>query len=452
MQYMKAQGYTLNAEGEAGKVNSKGEWIAMTKGEKAEAEEWSTQQAWKATFHDASDLADTLNKLSNKGPGWNVFIEGVMPYKKTPINIAKRGFEYSPAGVIMGTVQLLTSVKKGKMSAAQAIDNIASGITGTALMTVGMFLAKAGLIRAGGEDKKKYETYLEDTGDQKFALKFGDYSIDLSALSPASIPLFMGVALQEGIENGDWSNLELSDIADVFAGALNPFMEMSFMSSLNSALQNYSNGGIAGAVGGTVKTIAQNYVSQYLPTLGSKVAQFLDPTRRSTKSSAASPLGGSMDYYVRSLMKKVPGVASTLQPDVDVWGRTDTKDSFGDWALDFANKFILPTQVRVSNRDAVDNELIRLVENTGSTDFLPSDGNKYFKRGDKTYNMTAKQYAEYSQDRGQASYAALKEVMQSAVYKSASDDEKAAMLEKALKAAQTQVNTKWKEILGVFDD
>jgi hypothetical protein len=451
-QYMKAQGYTLNAEGEAGKVNSKGGWTAMTKGEKAEAEEWSTQQAWKATFHDASDLADTLNKLSNKGPGWNVFIEGVMPYKKTPINIAKRGFEYSPAGIVMGTVQLLTSVKKGKMSAAQAIDNIASGITGTALMTVGMFLAKAGLIRAGGEDKKKYEEYLEDTGDQKFALKFGDYSIDLSALSPASIPLFMGVALQEGIENGDWSNLELSDIADVFAGALNPFMEMSFMSSLNSALQNYSNGGIAGAVGGTVKTIAQNYVSQYLPTLGSKVAQFLDPTRRTAKSSSASPLGGSMDYYVRSLMKKVPGVASTLQPDVDVWGRTDTKDSFGDWALDFANKFILPTQVRVSNRDAVDNELIRLVENTGSTDFLPSDGNKYFKRGDKTYNMTAKQYTEYSQDRGQASYAALKEVMQSAVYKSASDDEKAAMLEKALKAAQTQVNTKWKEILGVFDD
>ena len=29
---------------------------------------------------------------------------------------------------------------------------------------------------------------------------------------------------------------------------------------------------------------------------------------------------------------------------------------------------------------------------------------------------------------------------------------KAAMLEKALKNAQTQVNTKWKEILGVFDD
>ena len=450
-QYMKAQGYTLNAEGEAGKVNSKGEWMAMTKGEKAEAEEWSTQQAWKATFHDASDLADTLNKLSNKGLGWNIFIEGVMPYKKTPINIAKRGFEYSPGGIIMGTVQLLTSVKNGKMSAAQAIDNIASGITGTALMTVGMFLAKAGLIRAGGEDKKKYETYLEDTGDQKFALKFGDYSIDLSSLSPASIPLFMGVALQERIDNGDWSSLELSDIADVFAGALNPFMEMSFMSSLNSALQNYSNGGIAGAVGGTVKTIAQNYVSQYLPTLGSKVAQFIDPTRRTTKSSAASPLGGSMDYYVRSLMKKVPGVASTLQPDVDVWGRTDTKDAFGEWALDFANKFFLPTQVKVSNRDSVDRELIRVVESTGVVDFLPSDGNKYFTVNGNRFNMNAKQYAQYSQDRGQAAYAAIKDVMSSAAYRNASDEERANMLTKAKDAAYKQVNNIWKDKLGAFD-
>lgn len=449
MQYMKAQGYTLNNEGKAGKVGKDGTFTEMSKAEMNAAIDWASNQAWKATFRDASSLATMLNKLSKENAVSRLLVEGVMPFKKTPINIAKRGLEYSPAGIIMGTTQLLTKVKQGKMSAASAIDNLASGITGTALMALGVFLAKAGVIRAGGEDKKKYETYLEDTGDQTYAFKFGDASINMSSIAPATIPLFMGVALQEMIGRSDGS-VDLSTITDVLAGTLNPFMEMSFMSSLNSALKNYNNDGIGGALGSTLMTAAQNYGSQYLPTLGGKVAQFIDPTVRSTKSDATSPIGGNMDYYIRSLAKKVPGVEATLQPDVDVWGRTTTKDSFADWALDFANKFVLPTNVKISNRDAVDKELIRVVESTGVTDFLPSDGNKYFTVKGQRYTMNAKQYAQYSQERGQAAYAAIKDVMASAAYVTASDEEKANMLNKAKEAAYKAVNNIWKEKLGAL--
>jgi hypothetical protein len=199
-------------------------------------------------------------------------------------------------------------------------------------------------------------------------------------------------------------------------------------------------------------TAAQNYGSQYLPTLGGKVAQFIDPTQRTTKSSATSPVGGNMDYYWRSIVKKVPGAEATLQPDVNIWGQTTTKDSFGDWALDFANKFILPTNIKVTNRDAVDNELIRVVESTGVTDFLPSDGNKYFTVNKVKYTMNAMQYTQYSQERGQAAYAALKDTMASASYKMASDEQKASMLKKALDAAYKQVSNQWKEKLGAYDN
>ena len=291
---------------------------------------------------------------------------------------------------------------------------------------------------------------MQDTGDQTYSFKFGDASINMSSIAPATIPLFMGVALQEMMSrSGD--DFDLSTTTDVLAGTLNPFMEMSFMSSLNSALKNYNNEGIGGALGNTILTAAQNYGSQYLPTLGGKVAQFVDPTRRTTKSDATSPIGGNLDYYVRSLAKKVPGLEATLQPDVDIWGRTDTKDSLGEWLLDVANKFILPTNVKVSNRDAVDNELIRVVESTGVTDFLPSDGNKYFTVKGERYNMNARQYAQYSQERGQAAYVALKELMASPAYQAASDETKADMLNKAKEAAYKQVNNLWKEKLGVFD-
>lgn len=451
-EYMKAQGYSLNGEGKVGKVGKDGSFTEITNEQMNKAIEWATNQAWTNTFRGPSQLATELNKISKMNTASKLIVEGVMPFKKTPINIAKQGAMYSPAGIVVGTAELLTKVKQGKMSAATAIDHLSSGLTGTALMALGVVLAKAGILRGGGEDKKKLETYLEDTGDQTYAFKFGNVSINMSAIAPATIPLFMGVALQEMLSrNGDDEGVDLSTITDVLAGTLNPFMEMSFMSSLNSALQNYNNEGIGGALGSTIMTAAQNYGSQYFPTLGGKVAQFIDPTQRTTKSSATSPVGGNMDYYWRSLVKKVPGAEATLQPDVNIWGQTTTKDSFGDWALDFANKFILPTNVKVTNRDAVDNELIRVVESTGNVDFLPSDGAKYFKVKGETYKMNASQYTQYSQERGQAAYAALKSTMASASYKNASDEQKADMLKKALDNAYKAVNNTWKEKLGAFD-
>ena len=452
MEYMKAQGYSLNNEGKVGKVGKDGSFTEITNEQMNKAIEWATNQAWTNTFRGPSALATELNKISKMNTASKLIVEGVMPFKKTPINIAKQGAMYSPAGIVIGTTELLTKVKQGKMSAATAIDHLSSGLTGTALMALGVVLAKAGILRGGGEDKKKLETYLEDTGDQTYAFKFGNVSINMSAIAPATIPLFMGVALQEMLSrNGEDEGVDLSTITDVLAGTLNPFMEMSFMSSLNSALKNYNNEGIGGALGSTIMTAAQNYGSQYLPTLGGKVAQFIDPTQRTTKSSATSPVGGNMDYYWRSLVKKVPGAEATLQPDVNIWGQTTTKDSFGDWALDFANKFILPTNVKVTNRDAVDNELIRVVESTGIADFLPSDGNKYFTVKGEKYKMNASQYTEYSKDRGQAAYAALKDVMAGASYKNATDEQKAELLKKALDNAYKSVNNVWKEKLGAYD-
>lgn len=450
MQYMKAQGFQMK-DGVAGKMVD-GKFKEATTEQMNAAREWASQQAWKATFHDASVVADMLNNASRKlGPVGNVLIEGVMPFKKTPINIAKRGIEYSPAGIIMGAVQLMKDVNSGKVTTAQAIDNIASGITGTALMALGAFLAKLGLLRSGGDDKKKKETYLTDTGDQTYSLKLGKYSIGLSALAPATIPLFMGAALYDALDrNGE--GLDLSAATETVANALNPFMEMSFMSSLNSALKNYNQNGIGGALGNTLLTAAESYGSQFLPTAVGKVGQFFDPTVRSAKSSAASPVGSNLDYYARSLAKKVPGLEATLQPDVNVWGRTTEKDSFQKWALDFANKFIFPAYVKVAQKDKVDDELIRVVESTGDVDVLPSDGPKYFTSKGEKYPMTAAQYTEYSQERGQASYAALKETMSADAYWDATDEEKANMLSNALGAAQKTVDTAWKEKLGAVEE
>lgn len=422
---------------------------ALTPQQEAAAADWAGQEALRATFRDASQLAALLNRAANTGPVARLAVEGVMPFKKTPINIAKRGVEFSPIGILQGAYQLTAGVKSGRYTVAQGIDRIASGITGTGMMALGAMLARLGVLRGAGEDDRKYETFLRAGGAQGYSLTLGDWSVNISGLAPATIPLFMGVSLYETIEREE--AFDMSALVDALAGASDPLMEMSFMSSLNSALESYNQNGLGGALGAVAWNAASSYLSQYVPTFTGKVGQFADPVERTTKADATSPLGGSLDSFLRSVLKKVPGAEATLEPAVDVWGRTQRRTAFGEWALDFFNTFLSPGTVRVQNRTAVDEELIRLVEATGETGFLPTAGQKYFTVGGQRFEMDARQYTLYSQERGQACYAAIKSVLQSAQYRAADDAARAALLEQAVDNAEKTVSDKYKELLGAYD-
>lgn len=422
---------------------------APTPQQEAAAADWAGQEALRATFRDASQLAALLNRAANTGPVARLAVEGVMPFKKTPINIAKRGVEFSPIGILQGAYQLTAGVKSGRYTVAQGIDRIASGITGTGLMALGAMLARLGVLRGAGEDDQKYETFLRAGGAQGYSLTLGDWSVNISGLAPATIPLFMGVSMYETIKREE--AFDMSVLVDALAGATDPLMEMSFMSSLNSALESYNQNGLGGALGAVAWNAASSYLSQYVPTFTGKVGQFADPVERTTKADATSPLGGSLDSFLRSVLKKVPGAEATLEPAVDVWGRTQRRTAFGEWALDFFNTFLSPGTVRVQNRTAVDEELIRLVEATGETGFLPTAGQKYFTVGGQRFEMDARQYTRYSQERGQACYAAIKSVLQSAQYRAADDAARAALLEQAVDNAEKTVSDKYKELLGAYD-
>ena len=151
-----------------------------------------------------------------------------------------------------------------------------------------------------------------------------------------------------------------------------------------------------------------------------------------------------MDYWARSQAKESPGLSSALEPLVDLYGQEVTKDPFGDWALDFANKFIFPGTVNVKNRSLIDGELIRVYESTGNVDILPTAPQKYVTYNKVKYPMTAKQYTQYSEEYGQAVYAAIKTTVTSSGYRSSNDEKKADLLKKAIEKAESTVRDSWK--------
>ena len=117
--------------------------------------EWAIRQAKEATFRDYSSVASWLNDLSHRGTAAHVLTEGILPFKKTPMNIVKRGLEYSPAGLAKGLLSDLPKAIKNGKTASEAIESIAKGLTGTGILGVGYLMAKQGILTGAGSENTK---------------------------------------------------------------------------------------------------------------------------------------------------------------------------------------------------------------------------------------------------------------------------------------------------------
>ena len=176
-------------------------------GERLEAaRDYAILEAQKATYRDTNEFSQMVSQLGRSGTGSkNRFVrgastvmEGILPFRKTPANILARGVEYSPIGLLNGIYKATAGVAKGKYTAAQAIDSISAGLTGSGLMAFGMFLAAQGLVRGRGGDDDEKRKFEEMQGHQAYSLELPDgTSVTLDWLAPEALPFFVGVNLWE---------------------------------------------------------------------------------------------------------------------------------------------------------------------------------------------------------------------------------------------------------------
>lgn len=422
----------------------------VTRQQRGEIVNYATQQAQEATYRDASVVADALNQFAKSGWGAQLFIDAVVPFKKTPVNIFKRGIEYSPAGLFRGLIDIgrnAVARSKGRQPSVRAsvvVDELAKGLTGSMLALLGFFLSRAGILKVKAGDDDKDSAFERDIGRQDYSLEIGDVSVKIESLAPLTFPLFMGAQLQR-LTSTEHDGLSLSDLAESAATLADPLMDMSFMSSLNDVLSTYNEN----KLGGVAVNAAQSYLGQYIPTIGAKLNQTINTQRRTSKASQASPVGTSMDYWLRSMASKIPGVnQAVLEPYVTTTGEYDEKSGFGDYALAIINNFVSPVNVQIVDTSPVNEELSRLVTATGSTDFVPQNPKKYLTIKSERYNMTAKEYTQYSKEHNETVYAVLTQVIQSDAYARMTDEQRAEMLSKAYERAHKTVMDKYKAVFA----
>lgn len=435
-QIMTARGYTPDT---------------MTAKQRSECMSYAINEAKRSTFHDANSLADAMTKIENKNLATKILVGGTVPFKKTPLNVLARGVEFSPIGLIQGTGQMLTDVKAGKMDASTAIDKMSSGLVGSSLMALGYFLAKSGVISGGDNDEDKY--YQSDLGKQEYALNLpGSSSMTIDWAAPASIPLFMGVALQELIDGSGSSDeaQTVGDHIDAFLGTLSsitdPLVEMSMLQGLQDTLEAVANARSDGnsLIGAALVTAGRGYASQFVPTIGGQIARTIDPVRRDTVGDPTSELGKDLDKVTNKMQAKIPGLASDLQPYINVWGEQEINEH--SWPVRLLEQAILPGYLDGVDMTPVDVELTRLYSVTQDPSVVPSNyPYRTLKSGDERYVLTADEYTEFKIENGRAMYAAAEDAINSSQYSRMSDDEKASYVAKAIKDAQGDILKRYKK-------
>ena len=400
-----------------------------------QASEHAYNEALRSTYRDPSKLADALARFRKnlnvkatddatmkvaKTAG-KVVMDSALPFTKTPINILRRGVSHSPLGLAKGMYQIARA--KDAIALQKAITQVAEGLTGTGVVALGMYMGNKGLANGSlGEYNSEYK-WKQLLGKQDYALNIGDYSITMDWAAPICMPFFVGVELGNSMlkEGGNlWDGIE--SLSQIYQ----PVLEMSMLSGVQN-LFDFANGDSKDIVK-FMGNAAQNLVSQFIPTLVGQTARTLVPERKIALSTAENKLQRDTEKYIDKLENKIPGLTNTNQSFVDMFGRTDSKQSPTDYLKAGLENFLSPAYVQKKETDRTVLELENLRQELGSEgkDVVPTDySSRYTVRYDgRDIRMTPEQFTEYKKVRGQEVYKGLSSLTSSSEYQNMTTDEK----------------------------
>ena len=404
------------------------------------ARKYAVNEALKATFNDNNAVSKLLISLANQSVGWDIVISGPLAFKRTPINVLRRGVEYSPIGLLSTLVKGAVDLKKGKFNATEFIDGLGAGISGSVLLALGMLLRSLGWVTGGfGDDDE--DKFKKLNGEQEYALQlFGkSYTIDWAA--PSSIPFFIGVETMDALLK-DNDSFQLSDITDSMWNALEPITNLSMLSGLQDMIDSVKwsaqNRSLL-AMGGS---IIESYLSQGIPSIFGKVARTVDSERKTSYVDKNSQLSEFTQGLLNTAKSKLP---IDIRPEyVNAWGETE---STGNLPIRVFSNFLSPGYYSEIEYDAVDSEIQRLAEETGEDSVYPKSASKYFSVNGETKYLTADEYVTYAKRKGQYSYQYVDELLDNKAYQKLTDAERVKVIENLYKYA----NAKAKAEISEYD-
>lgn len=381
----------------------------------ARARDFAAQEALKATYQDRNAFSNRVNRIVKDA---GVVGQAILPFSRTPANILARGVEYSPAGLAKALTYDLYQVQRGNKTAAQSIDSIAAGLTGSALLALGAYLFSEGLVTTGGGDSEDDE-WNELMGHQNYALELPNgTSVTLDWLAPESLPFFMGVELASSMGEG---GMDAESIYDALRSVANPMLELSMLQSVNDLIDSVQYAEEA-PLAAMIPSAIISYFSQAIPTIGGQIERTGEESRMSTYTDRNSTIPTDVQYALGRASSRIPGWDYQQTPYIDAWGR---EEGSGDELTRFVSNFLNPAYISQVDVDNVERELQRVRDATGDTSVFPDRAARYITVNGERKDLTSEEYDTYARTLGQTRYSLVSQAMQMPEYRRMSDTEKA---------------------------
>ena len=350
-------------------------------------EEMKTEAAVRATervFQEDNNIVSAINSARRESPMIDLAITSMMPFLKTPTNVASRMMQYSPIGLARAIIQY--GLWDGKRNGGANFDqrkfvmNLGRGLTGTGVAIVGALLASLGAIQPGREDEedKKLGVIRKAQGrSYSTYFKLGDWEIPLDFAQPSSGPLYIGAKIAWALEEmGDDVNVPSLIGTVLYGSALetgNQLFDNSFLSGFSALFSGYNDA--AGIASNIAENIAENQASRLTPSAIRALAKVTDPYVRDVYSQNAVK-----QFLNRQIVQNWPLLRQTLPVKTDITGDATLQNGYYNWgqekqnaALHFLNAFATPWTTLGEKNDAALDTLIDLSYRTGETSFLPGE-------------------------------------------------------------------------------
>jgi len=367
----------------------------------------------------------------------------IMPYATVPANLGVKAFEYSPAGIIKGGVDLakvLKASRNGNLDLAgqnKAVMEIARGATGVPLAILFSALIRSGIIKRSDDEEDYDVTKARQTegrretqwnldatirwlqgGDRDW--QEGDKLISLNWAEPLNAFMDIGSLFSDLQDDGDAS---VSDYAAKYAyGAFNSFMEMPLMDGLQSAMQavQYADSDNLGdKIGNFAESTLTSGVTGMIPGLVQQIGRVMDPTTRDTGADTF------MGRFANAVQNATPGLRQNLPEKLDSFGNPVTNDNP---FLNALNNLILPGQIAEYAPSEVVQALDQVYEDTGKRNFYPDyKPPKSFDYDDTGYELNTEEKRTYQETFGQSYNDLVQNVVDSSEYRQLTPAEKAAV-------------------------
>ena len=394
------------------------------------ARDYAIKEAQKATYRDFSQAAQAISQMSrNSGNLGSVFIEGVLPFKKTPINVLKRGVEYSPVGLLETVTIGTKKLASGQINGNEFIDRLSAGLTGTGISILGFLLSKLGYVDGSLGDEKD-EKFRKSLGAQPYAIKIGNQSYTIDWLAPASMPFFVGAEMQRVAEELEGLNGRV--IWDSAMNIMEPMTKMSMLDGLNGAISAVRYG--EDPLSDLFTNAVIDYIGQAVPTLFGQIARTIDDTGRSTYIDKNSGVPDVMQKAFQKNRNKIPLLSQQSVAYRDVFGRAQSNPSMVSRAF---QNMLSPGFLSQEKVGAMEQEMIRVYQATKDGEHcpIPSNAPKSFEVDKKTKYLTAEEYEKFAYSRGALMYSSLNELTQSKGYQGLDDANKAKAAKKVISYA-----------------